>query len=68
MGYAYAHLRSMVDTYIDRAGPRAMGHRKCLEGHDRVSKWYNEKQRGTVLGSETMSLASRHMTYYPPGR
>ena len=34
--------------------------------YDRASKWYSEKQRGMVLGSETISLVSCHMTYKPP--
>ena len=37
-----------------------------MQGYDRASKWYNEKQRGTVLGSEMASLASCTMTYNPP--
>ena len=53
-------------VYLHRAGPGAMGHRRCLKGYDRASKWYSEKQRGTVLGSETISLVSCHMTYKPP--
>ena len=43
-----------------------MGHRRCLKGCNRASKWYSEKQRGTVLGSETISLISCHMTYNLP--
>ena len=43
-----------------------MGHRKCLKGYDRASKWYSEKQRGTVPGSEMISLVSCHMAYKPP--
>ena len=53
-------------VYLHRAGPGAMGHRRCLKGYDRASKWYSEKQRGTILGSETISLVSCHMTYKPP--
>ena len=60
----YTHGDSAV--YLHRAGPRAMGHRRCLKGYDRASKYYSEKQRGTVLSSETMSLVSCHMTYKPP--
>ena len=45
--------------YLHRAGPGAMGHGRCLKGYD-------EKQRGTVLGSETISLVSCHMTFKPP--
>ena len=45
-----------------------MGHIRCLEGYDRASKWYSEKQRGTVLGSEAISLVSYQMTYNPPPR
>ena len=55
-------------VYLHRAGPGAMGHRRCLKGYDRAFKWYSEKQRGTVLGSETISLVSCHMTYKPPPR
>ena len=46
--------------------PRAMGHRRCVEGYDHASKGCNEKQRGTILDSETTSLAPGHMTYSPP--
>ena len=53
-------------VYLHRAGPGAMGQRRCLKGYDRASKLYSEKQRGTVLGSETISLISCHMTYKPP--
>ena len=53
-------------VYLHRAGPGAMGHRRCLKGYDRASKWYSEKQRGTVLGSEMISLVSCHMAYKPP--
>ena len=52
-------------VYLHRAGPGAMGHRRCLKGYDRASKWYSKKQRGTALGSETISLVSCHMTYNP---
>ena len=52
--------------YLHLAGPRAMGHSRCMEGYDRASKLYNEKQRGAVLlGSEATSLPSCHMTYNP---
>ena len=47
-------------VFLHRAGPRAMGHRRCLKDYDR------EKQRGRVLGSETISLVSCHMTNKPP--
>ena len=43
-----------------------MGHRRYVEGYDRASKWYNEKQRGTVLGSEATSLSPCRMSYNPP--
>ena len=33
---------------------------------DCASKWFDEKQRGTVLGSEATSLASCKMTYNRP--
>ena len=36
-----------------------------MEGYDHASKWYHEKQRGTVLCSEATSLVSYHMTYNP---
>ena len=53
-------------AYLHRARPGAIGHRKYLKGYDRPwSKQYREKQRGTVLGSETISLVSCHMTYKP---
>ena len=58
--------RSHNGVYLHRAGPRAMCHRRCLKGYDRASKWYSEKQRGTLLGSETIYLVSCHMTYKPP--
>ena len=51
---------------LNRAGPGAMGHMRCLKGYDRASKLYSEKQRGTVQGSETISLVSCHMAYNPP--
>ena len=54
------------EVYLHRAGPGAMGHRRCLKGYDRASNHYSEKQRETVLGSETVSLVSGHMTYKPP--
>ena len=52
-------------VYLQRAGPGAMGPGRYLKGYDRASKWYSEKQRGTVLGSEMISLVSCHMTYKP---
>ena len=53
-------------VYLHRAGPEAMGHRRCLKGYDRASKKHSEEQRGAALGSETISLVSCHMTYKPP--
>ena len=53
-------------VYLHRAGQGAMGHRWCLKGYDRASKKYSEKQEGTVLGSETISLVSCQVTYKPP--
>ena len=53
-------------VYLHRAGPGAMGHRRCLKGYDRASKKHSEEQRGAALGSETISLVSCHMTYKPP--
>ena len=58
--------RGYNGVYLNRAGPEAMGHTRCLKGYDRTSKLYREKQRGTVLGSETISLVSCHMAYNPP--
>ena len=51
---------------LHQAGPGTMGHRRCLKGYDRASNQYSEKQRRTVLGFETISLVSCHMTYKPP--
>ena len=62
MCYVDAHAAIMESSCTELA----MGHRRCLKGSDRASKWYSEKQRETVLGSETISLVSRHMTYNPP--
>ena len=42
-----------------------MVHRRRLKGYERAFKLYSETQRGTVLGSETISLVSCHMTYKP---
>ena len=56
------YTRNDNGVYLHRAGPRAMGHRRCLKGYDRASKWDSEKQRETVLGSETISLVSCHTT------
>ena len=53
-------------VYLHRAGPGAMDYRRCLKGYDRAFKWYDEKQRGTVLGFQTISWVSCHMTYKPP--
>ena len=53
-------------VYLHQAGPGAMGHRRCLKGYDHASKKYSEKQQGTVMGSETISLVSCDMTYKPP--
>ena len=47
--------RAFHIRYLHRAGQRAMGQRRCVKGYDRSSKWYNEKQQGTVLGSEATS-------------
>ena len=44
-----------------------IGHRRYLKGYDcGPNSIDSEKQRGTVLGSETIFLVSCHMTYKPP--
>ena len=53
-------------VHLHRADPGVMGRRRCLKGYDHASKRYCEKQRETVLGSETISLVSCDMTYNPP--
>ena len=53
-------------VYLHRAPPGAMDHRRCLKGYDRAFKWYSEKQPGTVLCSENISLVSCHMAYKSP--
>ena len=66
MGYAHAHIPSMAGTYIELVrGSWASG---CVWKvmTDCASKWFDEKQRGTVLGSEATSLASCKMTYNRP--
>ena len=40
--------------------------RRCVKSYDCASKWYNEKQRGTILGSKSTSLAPCHMVYITP--
>ena len=57
--------RAFHGRYLHQASPTAKGHRRRVEGYDRASKWYNEKQRETALGSEATSLASCHMTFDP---
>ena len=53
MCYANAHAAIMESTCTELArGPWV--------------KLYREKQRGTVLGSVTISLVSCHITYQPP--
>ena len=68
MGYEICtRTRAFHGRYLHRAGPRAMGRKRYVEGYNRAFKWYNnEKQRGTVLGSEATSSASCHVTYNPP--
>ena len=46
--------------------PEGHGPHEVCGGYDRGSKWYNEKQQGTVLVSEAISLASCHMTCNSP--
>ena len=54
-------------AYPHRARPGRMGHRRYLKGYDcGPNSIRSEKQRGTVLGSETISFVSCHMTYKPP--
>ena len=55
-------------VYLHSAGPGAMGQRRCLKGYDRASILYSEKQRGTVPGSETISLVSCHIWPTSPPR
>ena len=58
----YTCTRPFHGRYMHRAGLRTMGQIRCLEGFDLASKWYNEKQRETILGFEMISLTSCHMT------
>ena len=51
-------------AYLHRAQSGGIGHRRYFKGYDCGP--YKEKQRGTVLGSETIFLVSCHMTYKPP--
>ena len=60
------YTRGDSGVYLHRAGPGAMGHSRLFKGYARASKWYYEKQRGTVLGSKMISLVLCHMTYKPP--
>ena len=53
-------------AYLYRARPGGIGHKRYLKGHDCGPNSISEKQRGTVLGSETIFLVSCHMTYKPP--
>ena len=53
-------------AYLHRALSGDIGHRRYLKGYDCGPKQYGEKQRGTILGSETIFLVSCHMTNKPP--
>ena len=54
-------------AYLHRALSGGIGHRRYLKGYDCGPNSIpgSEKQRGTVLGSETIFLVSCHMTYKP---
>ena len=53
-------------VYLHRADPGPWVTGGVCKCYERASKKYSEKQRGTVLDSETISLVSCHMIYKPP--
>ena len=60
------HTRRDMAAYLLRALSGGIGRRRYLKGYDCGPNSISEKQRGTVLGSETIFLVSCHMTYKPP--